>query len=56
MRQNRRHENEEPTQAATETVEERPSPGRIVVENVNTPGKSRALDAANYNAMRRAGP
>jgi hypothetical protein len=27
---------------------------RVVVENVNTPGKSRSLDAANYRAMRRA--
>lgn len=30
------------------------APARVVVENVNTPGKSRALDAANYNGMRRA--
>ncbi|MDQ5871082.1 MAG: hypothetical protein M3547_02615 [Acidobacteriota bacterium] len=27
---------------------------RVVVENVNTPGKSCALDAATYNVMRRA--
>ncbi len=29
-------------------------PARVVVENVNVPGKSRPLDAANYHAMRRA--
>lgn len=27
---------------------------RVVVENVNHPGKSRPVGAANYNAMRRA--
>jgi hypothetical protein len=27
---------------------------RVAVENVNIPGKSRPLDAANYQAMRRA--
>ena len=26
---------------------------RVVVENVNHPGRSRAVDAANYQAMRR---
>ena len=29
-------------------------PARVVVENVNIPGKSRSVDAANYQAMRRA--
>lgn len=27
---------------------------RVLVENVNIPGKSRPVDAANYQAMRRA--
>lgn len=30
------------------------APDRVVVENVNHPGKSRRVGAANYNAMRRA--
>lgn len=30
------------------------APAHIVVENVNHPGKSRSVDAANYQAMRRA--
>ncbi len=29
-------------------------PARIVVENVNHPGTSRSVDAASYQAMRRA--
>ncbi len=29
------------------------STARVVVENVNIPGKSRPVDAANYQAMRR---
>ena len=28
--------------------------GRVVVENVNHPGKTHSLDAAHYQAMRRA--
>ena len=30
------------------------STARVDVENVNIPGKSRSVDAANYQAMRRA--
>jgi uncharacterized protein DUF6958 len=32
----------------------RAAPARVVVENVNHPGKTRRADAAHYNAMRRA--
>lgn len=31
-----------------------PSPARVLVENVNHPGQSRPVGAANYSAMRRA--
>ena len=32
----------------------KPSADRVLVRNVNVPGKSRPVDAANYRAMRRA--